>query len=253
VAEPTHRLILVSDFDGTLYRGDAPIRRYARGAAEKLPAPARTALLEAVDRYLAHGVRAADDAADPVEAEALRASVDGWDAVALLAGRCHQVAAADLDAAFYATRAYMTSQECVLEVPDGYRALLADLRAEGVRVVLATNSPPDGLDPLLDRLGVRPLLDEVIASTGKPAGLGRLLRAELGDGEGVDPSHAARGFAIGDHWPNDIGPARELAVPTGYIDRYGRADGPATATAPDVEGLLPALRAWADTPAALGA
>jgi FMN phosphatase YigB (HAD superfamily) len=253
VAEPRRAPVLVSDFDGTLYRGDDPIRRFASGAAEGLPSAARTALLDAVDRYLEHGIRAAEDAADPTEAAALHASIDAWDAVQLVAVRCHDVPRETLDAAFYATRAYMTTDACVLEVPDGYRELLSDLRAEGIRVVLATNSPPDGLAELLDRLGVRPLLDEVVSSTGKPAGLDRLLRAELGDGTTVAPEDAARGFAIGDHWRNDVGPARELAVPSGYIDRYGRADGPATAAAPDIEGLLPALRAWAEASIRLGA
>lgn len=253
MADPRQQLVLVTDFDGTLYRGDDPIRYYARGAAGELPPAARTALLDAVDRYLAHGVAAADDSSDPREAAALREAVDAWESVSRVATRCHDVSTETLDTAFLATRAHMTTAACVLEVPRAYRELLTELRAEGVRVVLATNSPPGGLDELLDRLDVRPLLDDVIASTRKPAGLSRLLRTELGDDGIVSPRAAVQGFAIGDHWRNDIEPAHELGVASGYIDRYARGDGPATATAPDIEGLLPALREWADAPVRLGA
>jgi FMN phosphatase YigB (HAD superfamily) len=248
VADPRPPLVLVTDFDGTLYRGDAPIHHYAEQAAVELSERDRRALLEAVGRYLDKGVAAADDAPDAAEAEALRAATDGWEAVAQVAGRRHGVDKPRLDRAFLATRAYMATDACPLEVPEEYRALLTGLRLEGVRVVLATNSPADALDVLLDRLRVRPLLDEVVHSTGKPAGLARLLRAELGapHGDGAAAVEGARGFALGDHWANDIAPAREVAVATGYIDRYGRQDGPATAVARDVEGLLPAVRAWAD-------
>lgn len=248
MVEPGNRPVLVTDFDGTLYRGDAPILFYARHAAAHLPAAGRAALLEAVERYLAHGVAAAGSAAHPDEAEALRRAQDGWEAVAKVATGCHGVAGQVLDEAFLATRRHMTTDGCALEVPEAYREALTELRAGGVRVVLATNSPPGGLDELLDRLDVRPLLDQVVSSTRKPAGLTRLLRARLGGAEDaeVPVDAAARAFAVGDHWVNDVEPARLLSVPCGYIDRYGRSDGPATATARDIEGLLPALRSWAD-------
>lgn len=254
MAERGGQLILVTDFDGTLYRGDAPIRYYAEGAAAELPAAERAALLDAVERYLAHGVAAARKAAHPEESAALSRAVDAWEAVAQVAMHRHGVTKPVLDRAFLATRAYMATPACELEVPEAYRELLTGLRADGVRVVLATNSPAAGLDALLDRLEVRPLLDTVVSSTAKPAGLRRLLRAELGADSGKVPTGlAATAFAVGDHWVNDIEPGWEIAVPTGYIDRYGRSDGPATAIAPDIEGLLPAMRAWAAAPVRLEA
>ncbi|MEU6170563.1 HAD family hydrolase [Streptantibioticus parmotrematis] len=260
MAEPRPQaasLVLVTDFDGTLYRGDAPIRHYAAHAARALPATARTAMLAAVDRYLELGSpTAALRSANPAEADVLRRAIDGWDVVAQLGLRVHALTLDTLNAAFDATRVHMATDACELEVPGGYRDLLTALRGAGVRVVLATNSPAAGLDTLLDRLELRPLLSMVVSSTAKPEGLRRLLRAELGPGVDGGPASGAVGenhptrepgalFAVGDHWTNDIEPAVELGVPTGYIDRFGRADGPATAIAPDIEGLLPALRAWA--------
>ena len=236
MADPIHRQepfttapVLVTDFDGTLYRGDGPILRYARLAAERLGGAAGRVLLDGTGFFLAEGA----------PGSAVPEAVDGWEAVALL-GLRHGLAQADLDAAFLATRAWMLTDACVLEVPSGYAELLAGLRADGVRVVLATNSPAVGLDPLLRRLDVPPLVDEVVSGTGKPAGLHRLLRRELASAGSPD-----RVAVVGDHWRNDVEPGLALGAATGYIDRFGRADGPADAVAADVEGLLDPLRKWA--------
>ena len=226
---PTGPPVLVTDFDGTLYRGDDPVHRYAGHAAERLGGAAGRVLLDGTAFYLAEGA----------PGSAVPEAVDGWEAVALL-GLAHGLTQDDLNAAFLATRAWMATEECVLEVPDGYARLLAGLRADGVRVVLATNSPADGLDPLLRRLDVLPLLDRVVSGTGKPAGLDRLLRREL-----VGAGSADRVLVVGDHWRNDVEPGLLLGTATALIDRFGRADGPADAVAPSVEGLLDPLRKWA--------
>ena len=229
--------VLVTDFDGTLYRGDDPIRHYAERAAQQLTGERRRSLLEGVDRYLDRG------------AAALPEAVDGWEAVAVL-GRRQGLDEAALDAAFTSTRAYMLEPGCALEVPAGYADLLREVRAEGVRVVLATNSPAAGLDALLRRLDVLPLVDEVVSGTGKPSGLARLLRRELGLAEDmpawqIPSAVGARLLVIGDHWRNDIQPGLEIGAVAAYIDRFGRADGPARASAPLVEDLLDTVRDWA--------
>jgi len=56
----------------------------------------------------------------------------------------------------------MLEEACSLEVPSGYAELLQELRAGGVRVVLATNSPAEGLDALLHRLDLLPLVDALV-------------------------------------------------------------------------------------------
>jgi FMN phosphatase YigB (HAD superfamily) len=227
VAEPTTP-VLITDFDGTLYRGDAPIRRYAEQAAESLDNASRRELLDGIEDFLAVG------------AAVLPEAIDGWEAVAVL-GRRLGLGTAELNRAFAATRELMLdAARCPLEVPAGYAELLTELRGEGVRVVLATNSPAAGLDPLLRRLDLPRLLDAVVSDTGKPEGLRRLLRQEHPAG-----SPAARVCVIGDHWRNDIEPGHEVGAHSTYIDRFGRADGPADATAPAVEGLLDSIRAWA--------
>lgn len=243
----TADLLLVVDFDGTLYRGDDPARRYARRISAALTPAQAERYLAAFERYVAEGVAAARASTDPVEAAALRESVDHWGAAALLARRCFAAPEGVLDAAFAATRRDMLEPSCELEpVPELVRTL-RDLRG-AARLVLATNSPRPGLAPLLDRLGVASLFDEVVPGADKPDGLRRMLRRELGADLTARPW---RLFSLGDHHPNEIAPAVEIGAAAGYIDRFGRADGPATASAPVVERLLPAIHAWvADPPAA---
>ncbi|MCX4750023.1 HAD family hydrolase [Kitasatospora sp. NBC_01287] len=231
MADHAAPLVLITDFDGTLYRGDAPIRRYAEHAAAALDTADRAELLAGVEEFLDLGAQSGDPR--------LAAAIDGWEAVAVL-GRAAGLGDAALNAAFRATRELMLDPgRCPLEVPAGYAELLTELRGAGVRVVLATNSPAAGLDGLLARLELPPLLDAVVSGTGKPEGLRHLLRAENPAGT------AGLVCVIGDHWRNDIEPGREVGAHSAYIDRFGRADGPADAIAPAVEGLLDSIRTWA--------
>jgi FMN phosphatase YigB (HAD superfamily) len=231
------RPIIVSDFDGTVYRSNDPIRFYARRVAGTLSAAEATRFLDVFERYLAEGVAAADSAADPDEAVLLRGAEDGWGVVAALAAG-HRIDPDVSQQAFLASRMHMLDESCSLEIVEPLVELYAKLRGE-VRIVLATNSPADGLAPLLTRMGLADAFDEVVSSAAKPAGLHRWIEANLGD------RPASMLFSIGDHYRNDIAPAAELGAATGYIDRFGRADGPATATGVRAEDILPAITAWA--------
>jgi FMN phosphatase YigB (HAD superfamily) len=237
-------LLLVVDFDGTVYRGDDPARGYARRIAATLAPGAAERYLALFERYLAEGVAAAHSAPDPASAAALRESVDHWGAAMLLAERVFGVAPDAVDVAFAGARQDMLDPSCAIEVVAPLLAAIAELRGR-VRVVLATNSPLLGLAPLLDRLGLTEAFDEVVPDAAKPAGMRSLLRRELSALSGAEPWRA---FSLGDHYRNEIAPAVEIGAATGYIDRFGRADGPATASAPVAELLLPALHAWVADP-----
>jgi FMN phosphatase YigB (HAD superfamily) len=239
-------LIAIIDFDGTLYRGDAPIRYYAEVVADTMAPPDREQYLDALDRYLKDGPGASRDSEDTVEAAVLREAVDGWGAAFHLAGRCYDVSPEVIEFAFARCRLWMTKPECDIELVEPLIEALAGIR-DRATLLLATNSPELGLRPLLDRLGVTSAFDEIMASTGKPDGLRRLLQRRLGADLRMRPW---RVFSLGDHYRNDIEPAVEIGAPAGYVDKYGRRDGPATATGSRVEDLLPALRGWAADPAA---
>jgi FMN phosphatase YigB (HAD superfamily) len=243
VAEPTtpdRRPILVVDFDGTVYRDDGPVRFYAEHSAGNLPSRERTRFLDLFEAYLEHGVAAADRVADEAAAAVLRASVDAWGAAAGLAALAG-VGLAATEEAFLASRQYMLTAACRVTAVPALAEALEKLRGE-VRVVLATNSPAGGLAPLLDRLGVTTLFQEVVSGADKPAGLRRWIAAELA---GRRPGEL---FSLGDHYFNEIEPAAQVGAYTGYIDRFGRADGPATVSAAVVEDILPGIFAWAGAP-----
>jgi len=225
--------ILVVDMDGTLYHGDAPVLSYAEHAVAGL-APERA--VEVRGRLAAHL-----DGSGPIPA-----ATDGWEAVAALAAEL-DLGTDVLDAAFLRSRQALADGTAVVAVPDGLAGLLADLRPTH-HLVLATNSPADGLAELLDRIGVRDAFDEVVSSTGKPDGLYPLLRRLLADCGLSDAPW--RAFSIGDHWRNDIAPALAMGAMTGYVDRFDRRDGPAHVRAASVPELLPRLREWAADPAA---
>ncbi|GAB7188464.1 hypothetical protein ATKI12_8295 [Kitasatospora sp. Ki12] len=229
--------VIVSDFDGTVYRSDDPIRFYARQVAGALDRAEAVRFLDVFERYLAEGTAAADGSEDPAEAALLRAAEDGWSVVQALADG-HRIDPATVQRAFLASRVHMLDEACSLDPVEPLIDLYAQLRGE-VRIVLATNSPAEGLAPLLARMGLADAFDEVVPGAAKPAGLSRWIGANLAD----RPAELL--LSIGDHYRNDIEPAAAVGAATGYIDRFGRADGPATATADRAEDLLPALTAWA--------
>ena len=232
------RLILVSDFDGTVYRGDAPVRHFARRLATSVPTAGVVPFLDAFEHYPAAGVAAAEASTDPAEAKVLRDAHDAWGAAQGLAA-LRGVGAAAVQDAFVSSRHYMLDDVCDLDVVEPLVQEYAALRAGGVRVVLATNSPAEGLGPLLARMALADAFDEVLAGAGKPEGLRRWLAGVLAE---VPPS---RLFSLGDHYPNEIEPAAALGAATGFINRFGRPDGPATAVGDRAEDLIPALRSWA--------
>jgi FMN phosphatase YigB (HAD superfamily) len=236
--------LLVVDFDGTVCRGDAPVRFYAAVIADSMPAGDARDFLGAIERYLSDGPAAAAASTDTVEAAALREAVDSWGAVLSLAARGYDVPAEVIGQAFTRCREWMIDPDCAVEVVEPLLDTLADLRGDA-RIVLVTNSPRDSMLPLLRRLGILDAFDDIVAGAGKPDGLRRFLQRSLGPDLRARPW---RLFSIGDHYRNDIEPAVELGAAAGYIDRFGRADGPATARARRAEDLLPVLRAWAADP-----
>jgi FMN phosphatase YigB (HAD superfamily) len=235
--------LLIVDFDGTVCRGDAPVRYYAERIAESLPPADAGGFLAAIERYLAAGPASAAGAADTVEAAALRESVDSWGAVLSLAARRYAVPGTVIQQAFARCRDWMIDPACPVELVGPLMDTLAGLRRD-VTVVLVTNSPRDSMLPLLDRLGIGAAFDDFVAGADKPDGLRRFLAR-------VSPDLRARPWrmcSVGDHYRNDIEPAVEIGAAAAYIDRFGRADGPATARARRAEDLLPVLRAWTADP-----
>ncbi|HEX5407374.1 MAG TPA: HAD family hydrolase [Pseudonocardiaceae bacterium] len=238
MADPTRRQALLVDLDGTFYRGDGPVLAYARTVADSLRAGDAATFSTALAGYLSATVPM-----DPT----LRHATDGWEAVQRLAIDGFGVGNDTLDAAFLASRRALASPDCAVEVPPGLIDALRELRPT-TYLVLATNSPADWLGELLARLDAGDVFDDVVAHARKPIGMPGILLGIAGRiGVSDEPW---RIFSVGDHWANDIEPARVFGAATGYVDRFGRNDGPADVVAPDVEGVLPTIRRWAADPGA---
>jgi len=219
--------VLVFDFDGTLYRGVAACLHYARGIAETLEPSRRDAYLAAVERFLggAGGVDAPD----------------GWEAAVLLAGGGRGASRAYAEP-FARTRAFMLTEACELEVPDGLPAFLERM-AGTARRVLVSNTPAFGVTTLLGRLGLLDLLDEIVCDAAKPDRFSLRLRA-FGDVAGL-PREAV--LSIGDHYPNDIEPALAAGCTTAYVDPFGAGPrGTADFEAARFEDLLEPIEAWVE-------
>jgi FMN phosphatase YigB (HAD superfamily) len=206
---PTPSAVLVWDLDGTLYRSTAACLHYAEGIAPTLEPERRDEYLGAMRRYLA--------------GEGGVAAADGWEAAVVLAGRRGGASRAFGDA-FARTRAFMLTDACELEVPAGLPDLL-ERAAGAARRVLVTNTPAYGVLPLLERLGLLELFDELSCDSAKPRGFAVRLRS-YGDALGLPASSV---LSIGDHFVNDIEPALVAGCATAYLDPFhvgprGRAD-----------------------------
>lgn len=141
---------------------------------------------------------------------------DPWRLVPCL-GLRHGAPLERIAAAYHETRRYMASDACRVEPVPGLRELLSRWRAQGVRLVLATDTPPETAAPFLESLGLADLFDECVFGAQKPEGLERLLDRLIGRLGGDAGSVAS----VGDNWTLDIEPALRRGCPAVFVDRYG--------------------------------
>jgi FMN phosphatase YigB (HAD superfamily) len=217
-----HGLILF-DFDGTLYRGDAPFRYYAQVLARHM-APADS------DRYLSL-VEAHLQGVTGIVAG------DNWEAVVGLA-EPYLADEALWQGAFLETRVFMHGDDCELEVPEVLRTFLQDSHGK-VTLACASNSPPEAAIPLMKRLGIYDYFDHVAPSANKPDGL--LPYAQDLWGGDLVPE---RTLSVGDNYKNDIAPALEAGCATAHISPHGYFPGASTAHGHTMEDVMPYIRSW---------
>lgn len=223
--------ILLLDFDGTVCRGDEPVREYARRVATAVRPGDAQHLIGALERFL--------DGTD--RGGIVAGAQDGYQAVSALAASL-DVPPEHTEAAFLGARAALAAGEIDAEVPAGLLDLLGEV-GPSARRVLVTNAPGASLGPVLDRLGLAAHLDEVIADAGKPSGLPGLIERLLDAAGAV--GEPQRLLSIGDIWANDLRAARERGCMTAYVDRFDRRQGDADARAESIEDLYDVVRRWA--------
>jgi FMN phosphatase YigB (HAD superfamily) len=208
------RRIVVLDLDGTVAVGDEPVLAYFRGVA--------------------------GGEADDVLARWVLTGGEGYrDGYALVAdwAAAHEVVDEVRSAAYAASRQALHDGTATVTAPEGLAELLRR-RPDDVRCVLVTNAPVDGIEPLLARLGLEGLLDDVIGEAGKPVGMPAVLDRLLGE------LPADRLLSVGDVWANDLAPAAAIGATTAFIDRFGPGRGDPTFRASTLEQLLPDIEHW---------
>lgn len=223
------RSLLVLDFDGTVCLGDGAVYAYAR----------ELAIHPGGDRVEADLARFFEDPdGDPRLADA----DDGYQAVwklAALAG----ISDDHRNVAYRASREKLDA--AALHTPPGLIDLLEEL---DVRRVLCTNAPGHRLEPLLEALGLRDVIDYVLPDARKPSLMSMHL-SKLLDAAGL-ADHPEQLMSVGDIWHNDIEAALELGCATAYVDTYDRRRGPAHVRAATLPEVYDDLRAWASDPQA---
>ncbi|MFW6090894.1 MAG: HAD family hydrolase [Actinomycetota bacterium] len=236
---PEHGVLLL-DLDGTTCRGDEAFLEYARLVDAGLT---ETGLDAGPARSQGQSVTAALEAfLDGTGRDGpLATAQDGYQVVTMLAE--HAGAPVEtVRAAFRTVRAGLASGDIPAEAPPGLDDLLGRLRSSGIRVVIVTNAPSDGLDAIIDRLGLGSVVDEVVGDAGKPTGLVELIDGELRRAGAVDEPW--RLLSVGDIWEYDLRPALARRCVAMYVDRFDRRRGPAHAREPALEGLYDPIRQW---------
>lgn len=223
--------VLLLDFDGTICRGDEPVRHYAQLLADELDEARGKRLVNDVDVYLESG---ASGGVAP-------GARDGYDAVKLLA-TAEGLSRAMVRQAFLNARAKLAAGELVFEVPEGLVTFLNAL-PERVRVAVVTNAPTHGLRTILDHMGILSSVDDAMGDAGKPSGMAGVVGQLLDDAKATEEPW--RLLSVGDIWENDLRVPRERGCVTAYIDRFGIDAGPAHARAETLEGLYCPIQRWA--------
>lgn len=223
------RSLLVLDFDGTVCLGDDAVYAYARELAIH---PGGESVAVDLARFFE------DPDADPRLADA----DDGYQAVWKLAALVG-ISTDHRNVAYRASREKLDA--AALQTPPGLIGLLEEL---DVRRVLCTNAPGHRLEPLLEALGLRDVIDYVLPDARKPSLMSMHLSKLLG-AAGLD-DHPEQLMSVGDIWHNDIQAALEMGCATAYVDTYGRRRGPAHVRATTLPEVYDDLRAWAEEPLA---
>lgn len=222
------RPLLILDFDGTLCLGDGPVRAYGLEVAREAGHDPRE-IAEALDGFF--GV-----AGDVGE---LGGTPDGYTAVARW-GRARGLDEVALSRAFHRSRPAVERGDVPVYAPEGAVDLLDQWRH--CDRVLVTNAPQSGTEVLVERLGLRGVLDHIVDDAAKPAGLSRM----LSPGGALEAEHRPLIVSVGDIWVNDLAPVAGLGGITGLIERHPQIDATPTVRAGDIQQVFERLRAFRD-------
>lgn len=228
-------LVIVLDFDGTVYRGDLAVQAYARRVAEQLDTLTATQVIAGMRAFLEGKPQPLGMPPEFDTAE------DGFQLVHALSD-----AAGLPDGlrrhAYRASRHDLARSAFALNPEPGLAEWLTDITSEST-VWLVTDAPLAGIREVLDAVGLLALVDEIIPTVGKPAGM-----TAIADRAVAVAGRPERSIAVGDRWAADLAAIAAAGGRTAHLDRYGRELGDPTWRDAGFGPLLPALSAWAADP-----
>lgn len=193
---------LFLDLDGTMYRGEAPLRAYAQAMAARAGGRRGQALAAKAEAFLR----------EPRPFVPFR---DVWAALSAFGGE----AGLDWprrDEAFLEVREAILAGEIPIELPPGLVAFV-DALDPRVRVAVLTNSEGESAVRLLRFIGLGRLAGHLKGAVRKPSGFAAAVRDHL---VGIGPERAV---SVGDNQANDIVPARAMGMATVHV-RWPRAE-----------------------------
>lgn len=131
-------------------------------------------------------------------------------------GRLFDLPREELRACFTETRAFMAGPDFRIQPIPGLVETMQMLRGK-VGQVLATNSPPEASQVILQKTRMIDLMDTCYYNSNKPIGLPGLLERIRAD-FGAEPGEV---LSVGDNYHNEIIAARQLGAQTAFIDPHG--------------------------------
>ncbi|GAA1698023.1 HAD family hydrolase [Microbacterium sediminicola] len=209
---------IILDLDGTVALGDGPIRAYAR-AIDEVACPGFEELgLAALREYV----------------EGRAEHRDGYHAIAA-AAQAAGVADDGLQRAYTLSRERFGTPAAPVSAPSGLADFLATLQGRAT-VVLATNSPPVGIEEALREWGALPHFGALHYSVGKPAGLVPIVRAARAQGPVL---------SVGDIPEFDLHPAAMHGADTALVGPSSQTSGfEATMRGHTLTDLYDDISAW---------
>lgn len=131
-------------------------------------------------------------------------------------GRLFGLPQEELRACFTETRAFMAGSDFQIQPIPGLAETMRMLRGK-VGQVLATNSPHEASQVILQKTGMLDLMDTCYYSSNKPLGLPHLLE-RIREDFGAAPGAV---LSVGDNYHNEVIAARRLGTQTAFIDPHG--------------------------------
>lgn len=216
--------IVVFDFDGTVILGDQPYLRCAKIISNKLPDTEATAFLYTVTLALNHSI--------PFPGE------DGWN---MLSNLSREYSNKDLfTEAFHQTRREMLVTTDMTFMPDSVKDLLGKIKPVSI-LALASNSPPQYVEPIVRRYSLDSDFSYIQPKAGKPMGFTQLVK-RIVEQEKLHDEY--RVLSVGDHYPNDILPAVESGWDGAFVNPFRLDTRRSTISDESIEALSPWILEW---------